>query len=123
MSSLIIFLALIQVKHLFCDFVYQPPVMWMNKGNLRHYGGYLHSGFHSLVTLAILLLFTTNWSLIAALITFEFVAHYVIDYSKMNINAKFKYKCDKHNEFWLLLGLDQYLHQMTYIIIAIAMFM
>lgn len=119
----ILFLVMMNTKHLLADFVYQPPVMWMNKGNLKHYGGYLHAGFHSLLTLPIILMFGAPLLLAVKLVIFEFIAHYVIDCTKMNVNARYQYKCDRHNEFWILLGLDQYLHQLTYLLIAIVVFM
>jgi hypothetical protein len=45
----------------------------------------------------------------------DFFVHYHIDWAKMNINAKYGWKADSHPEFWYLLGLDQFLHAVTYI--------
>jgi hypothetical protein len=41
--------------------------------------------------------------------------HYHIDWAKMNLNAKFGWRADKDGAFWILLGLDQFAHALTYI--------
>jgi hypothetical protein len=48
---------------------------------------------------------------------FDSVAHYHIDWAKTNINAKMGWGPTTHDEFWWLLGLDQLLHSLTYIVI------
>jgi hypothetical protein len=54
------------------------------------------------------------------LVTGEFIAHYLIDWSKMNLNANFGWRCNESNAFWVLLGVDQLLHAFTYLGIAAA---
>jgi hypothetical protein len=41
--------------------------------------------------------------------------HYHIDWAKMNLNARMGWSANTHEQFWWLLGLDQYLHALTYI--------
>ena len=41
--------------------------------------------------------------------------HYHIDWAKMNLNARMGWGANTHEQFWWLLGLDQYLHALTYI--------
>lgn len=43
------------------------------------------------------------------------IIHYHIDWAKMNLNAKMGWGPKTHEEFWWLLGIDQYLHALTYI--------
>lgn len=45
----------------------------------------------------------------------DFVIHYHIDWAKMNLNAKMGWGANTHEEFWWLLGLDQFLHALTYV--------
>ena len=117
-SGLCIVLGLFQIKHFFIDFVFQPPWMWQNKGTYGHLGGIVHAGLHGVVTVPILLLAEVNPTLIAILALSEFLAHYHIDWAKMNINAKMGWKSNTHNQFWILTGLDQLLHQLTYLAIV-----
>lgn len=41
--------------------------------------------------------------------------HYHIDWAKMNLNAKMGWGPTTHEQFWALLGFDQYLHALTYL--------
>jgi hypothetical protein len=121
LSTAILFIfAALQFKHLVCDFLYQPPYMWMNKGNIKHWGGYAHAGLHVIGSLVLFIVvgqfFTLNAVTCAGILIGEFVAHYSIDWAKMNLNAYYGYKCNTHEEFWWFLGADQFLHQLTYVI-------
>lgn len=117
MMEIVLLMYVLQVKHYICDFLFQPPWMWQNKGTLGHPGGIAHAGFHGLVSLAILVYFKpVLFAVVVGLL--ETVAHYIIDYAKMNINTKQGWKCNQHEQFWVLLGLDQFLHQVTYILIV-----
>ena len=100
---------LLFTKHFVFDFILQTPYQYLNKGKYGHPGGLLHSGLQAVATLAIL----GPW---AALI--DFVVHYHVDWAKVKINAKYGWKADNSEKFWWLLGLDQYLHALTYIFLA-----
>lgn len=101
------------VKHFVVDFPLQKPYQWMNKGTYGHPGGILHSVLHGLFTM---LVFWFVAPLACVWLGFiDFILHYHIDWAKMNLNAKFGWKADKHEAFWVLLGLDQLLHALTYI--------
>jgi hypothetical protein len=112
-SLLIIFLLF--TKHFIIDFPLQKPYQWMNKGTYGHPGGLLHSGLHGFGTFFVLFFFTPMaW----ALALLDFVVHYHVDWAKMRLNAKMGWGANTHEEFWWLLGLDQYLHALTYIAIV-----
>lgn len=64
-----------------------------------------------------ILLSLTNVWMAAALALFEFIVHYHIDWAKMNINRKMGWK-DENSEFWVLLGADQLLHYLTYVLMV-----
>lgn len=87
--------------------------MLNNKGTYGHLGGILHSGLHALATFPILLL-VVNPAFAFWLSVAEFLLHYHIDWVKMNVNKEFQLTPAKV-QFWQLTGLDQYLHQLTYI--------
>ena len=112
--TLITAMLLLAIKHFIVDFMMQPPYQWQNKGTYGHPGGLLHSLTHAAGTGMVFSLFTTpTVSAIAAVI--DLVVHYHIDWAKMNINLIKGWKADTHPEFWVLLGLDQFLHTVTYI--------
>lgn len=112
----LILITLFVIKHFFVDFVFQTPYMYLNKGIYGHPGGLLHSLEHTLVTAVILY---STVSLVVAITgaCVDFLAHYHIDYSKVKINTLFKLKPDNSEWYWILLGLDQLLHMITYIVI------
>ena len=114
---MILLLTLLTIKHFIFDFLYQPPFQWQNKGTYGHIGGIVHSGQHAFSSLAILLFFANP--LTAAFISgMEFVIHYHMDWFKMNFNAKKGWTATTHNEFWILMGFDQLVHSLTYILMV-----
>lgn len=108
---------LLTIKHFICDFVYQPPYMWQNKGTYGHPGGIIHSGFHAVVTLLILLFFAHPLTAVGLAIG-EFIVHYHMDWFKMWYNKRKGWGATTHNEFWVFLGVDQLVHYLTYIAIC-----
>lgn len=113
--ALLMLLALLFTKHFVVDFMLQTPYQYLNKGKYGHPGGILHSWLHAMATLFIVGYFDTSMVMLAVL---DFVIHYHVDWAKVQINSKFNWKADTHKEFWWLLGLDQFLHVLTYLGIA-----
>jgi hypothetical protein len=107
-------LFLLFTKHLIFDFVYQPPYQWQNKGTYGHLGGIVHSGQHAIATL-VLLPYFTSIGVALFLATLEFVIHYHMDWFKMWYNKKKGWGPATHNEFWVLTGIDQWVHALTYL--------
>lgn len=105
-------------KHFIVDFPLQGPFQWKNKGTYGHPGGVLHAGLHGLGTLLSFLFAGSSIMLAVMAAIIDAVAHYHIDWVKMNVNAYYGFKSDTHPEFWWLLGLDQYMHTMTYLFLA-----
>lgn len=123
LPTLVLFLGF-QVKHLVVDFFIQNrfPYMWANKHKLLHPGGWLHAGGHAVISLIILTLIRPrhvgDWGwLIPALVIcgMELVIHFLIDMGKMRIGTWKNWKCNTSPLFWDLLGIDQFLHQLTYL--------
>ena len=100
------------VKHFAVDFLMQGPYQYKNKGTYGHPGGILHAWLHCIGTLVCLLFFTPYAILYAVA---DMILHYHIDWAKMNINAKMGWGPTTHEQFWWLLGADQFLHALTYI--------
>ena len=116
MIAIFLFLGL-TLKHFVVDFPLQKPYQWMNKGTYGHPGGILHAGLHGWATYLVLL-FVTSWPIALILGVLDMFLHYHIDWAKMNLNAKMGWKSNEHEQFWTLLGFDQLLHQLTYILIV-----
>lgn len=113
-------IVLLQTKHFFIDYVFQPPYMHKNKGTYGHLGGIFHAVLHAAATYILLTIvyfdsmYTDINSIIAMAVILEFISHYHIDYFKVKLNKMFKMTYDDEI-FWRLQGLDQLLHQLTYI--------
>jgi hypothetical protein len=115
---------LFQVKHLILDFLVQDrfPYMWMNKGDLYHLGGWLHALSNALGSFGVLALVHPPtvaempwWTAAATLCWCEMLLHFAIDFTRVRLNQKAGWKCDTSPYFWDVLGVDQFLHQLTYL--------
>jgi hypothetical protein len=114
---MLLLIFLLFTKHFIVDFLLQGPYQYLNKGTYGHLGGILHAFLHGIATL-ICLYFVSEYHLLSlALATIDMVVHYHIDWLKVNINNKYGWKCNSSDKFWVLLGIDQYLHALTYILI------
>ncbi len=110
---IMLIMLLLTTKHLIADFLIQPKWMWANKDKFNKIGGYAHAGFHALLTGIILAMCLGRFFYIIVLL--EFIIHFFIDSTKMRLNSRLHCKCDGSPEFWYLLGVDQYLHMLTYL--------
>jgi hypothetical protein len=123
MFAVLTLLTLLQLKHFIIDFPMQGPFQYLNKGTYGHPGGLLHAlnhGIGTLLALCGLSLFGVHVALVTVvwLFLFDMVIHYHIDWAKMSLNKKLGWGPTTHEEFWWLLGLDQLLHQLTYLLIV-----
>lgn len=104
------------LKHFLCDFPLQRwAYMFANKGTYGHPGGILHAAIHGIGTFIILAVFglpAIGFALLDALI------HYHVDWAKMKIGKVYNLKPDNSEWYWHLLGLDQLIHALTYIMIV-----
>ncbi|RYF04633.1 MAG: DUF3307 domain-containing protein [Oxalobacteraceae bacterium] len=106
-------LFLMQTKHLIVDWVWQPPYEHQNKGTYGHWGGIQHAGKNAIGTgLCLLVLVSPIVALHLAMV--DFLVHYHIDWTKVNLNRTFALN-PQNAVFWWLTGFDQYLHQVTYL--------
>lgn len=113
MNEILVLALLLFTKHLIVDFPLQGPWQWMNKGTYGHPGGLFHAFLHGVATMMCF----THYAPQAAfwLGLFDAIIHYHIDWLKMNINAWYGWRAEKDEAFWWALGVDQYLHAITYI--------
>lgn len=110
MNTIILILILLQIKHWYIDFVDQTEEEVKHKGIYLDWLGLKHSLKHALATFIIFFIFISiEGAVIVALI--DLIIHYHTDWIKM----KFGNRDIKTKQFWAQLGLDQMVHQFTYI--------
>ena len=122
----IVLMVLFVIKHFICDFLFQTPYMLANKGTYGHDGGILHAAVHGLGTcVVIVLLFAVLTEFSFACIVFgivlgllDGVIHYHIDFLKVKYSNGLT---PADHDFWVLLGADQALHMITYLILIAAL--
>ena len=107
----------LQIKHFVCDFVLQRPYQYLNKGTYGHPGGIVHAGLHALATCPVFAVITPSFRLAAAIVVVEFIVHYHIDWSKEQMMKRTGWQTENAG-YWTALGVDQLLHQLTYLVIV-----
>lgn len=103
----------LELKHYVADYFMQPGWMLAGKGDFRQPGGYAHAGVHAGLSLVVLLLAGTPWAALFGLVAAEFVVHYLLDYSKIHY-SRGVHVDTQPRRFWVLHGVDQITHQLTY---------
>lgn len=116
--DLILFLVLIQVKHWYVDFVLQTDAQVKSKGIYGNLVGLGHSLEHMLGTLIVsLVCFWQEPALVLLMSVLDLVIHYHTDFVKMKFGERDITKA----KFWNQLGLDQMVHQLTYVVIFLVL--
>jgi len=116
-SAAIALLALLLVKHFFCDFVLQTKWQVHQKGIYGAPGGLVHSGIHVAGTLVALIAVMTPIAVIVTVLIAEYVIHYHIDWGKEQLVRHFDWR--EGARFWNAIGFDQLLHGLTYVAIVV----
>ena len=121
MASLLLFLLCLQIKHVLIDYVLQTQEQIHNNGTFGNWVGFTHSLEHGLGTLLVVLMFgyaDAPLSLLFGIPLMDVFVHYVIDWTKMNFGCK-----DMSNKlFWWHMGIDQFSHQVCYLLYAFILF-
>ncbi|HEX4532700.1 MAG TPA: DUF3307 domain-containing protein [Rhizomicrobium sp.] len=112
-------LTVFQFKHFLCDFALQTPFQIDNKRYYGHIGGIIHSGLHALFSIPALFILTRSPQTILILIVAEFLIHYHADFFKARIDQHY-FLTGKTSSYWVIFGLDQLIHQLTYLAMVVA---
>ena len=115
-STILVALALFQVKHLVADFWLQTPWIVGDKSRYGHAGGLLHAGLHVALNAPILIWLDPGAATVAAILAVEFVVHYHVDWLKAWHTKRAGLTSDRW-VFWATMGVDQAVHQATYLAI------
>jgi len=116
LNDLLLAVALFQAKHFVADFLLQPSYVWRNKGTYGHPGGLIHAAVHGILSLPALWVLGFGPLLLLAVAAGEAVVHYHVDWGKERLNRSLGLKSDRA-AYWYLFGLDQAMHQFTYVAI------
>jgi len=122
MSPLVLLgaVALFQVKHLLADYVLQTGWMLRDKAVYGGPGGLAHAAVHVLLTVPVLLWLQTGLVFMLAIVLAEFLLHYHIDWAKARLSLRAGFKVHE-KRYWVAYGMDQSLHQLTYLGILLAL--
>lgn len=110
----LLFLIMLLLKHLLCDWLMQSDYEIRNKGTYLHPGGINHAFKHMVGTMAVTHYFAPEFTFFFGFL--DGLIHYHIDWGKQNLTKFFKLT-PENKGFWFLIGLDQFLHQLTYILL------
>ncbi len=113
-STLLVLILLLQIKHMFADFYLQTGKMLAGRGEYLHWGRAQHAGVHAIGSLIALVLVGTPFWPLLVLIVVEWIIHFHIDYWKGSYSDK-KQLAPDQAAFWRAFGFDQFLHQLTYV--------
>lgn len=116
LTAIFLLLALLQFKHWYIDFVDQDMEEVQHKGIFLHWLGVKHSlkqGVGTYICIAAVV-GAEYWFFALLMALFDFVIHYHTDWAKMNWGNR----DIQTPAFWAHLGLDQMVHQLTYLFIV-----
>lgn len=114
-----IVLFLFLLKHFFADWFFQSSKMAANKGTDWRWLS-LHCAYHVVLSIPIVFALTSLKSGLL-LIMMEFGVHYAIDWLKSRPSVQKAYPWPSH-AFWVLIGLDQFFHQIWYGVMTLLLF-
>jgi hypothetical protein len=103
-----------QLKHFLCDFVLQTQTQAQKKGFYANIAGITHAGTHVIGSIPALLILGADLRMIVVLLIGEFLVHYHTDWLKARTDRE-RAAAGQDHVFWMMFGLDQLIHQLTYI--------
>lgn len=114
LTTILLLLVLLQVKHMFADFFLQTPRMLAGRGIYLHIGRVQHAGLHGVLSAVAMVLvgvppLTVIWIALA-----EVVVHFHIDWGKGRY-SEVRGHGPQQASYWRAFGVDQFLHQLTYL--------
>ncbi|MFK7836819.1 MAG: DUF3307 domain-containing protein [Sulfitobacter sp.] len=114
LTTALVLLTLLQVKHLFADFFLQTPRMLAGRNEYIHVGRMQHAGLHAVFSLAVVSVVGAPLGFSIILCLIEFVVHYHIDWAKGRHSQMTQYTPNDPG-YWRAFGVDQLMHQLTYV--------
>ncbi len=116
-GAVFVILCLLQIKHMFADYYLQTPKMLSGRGEYLHMGRAQHAAVHVVGSIVVFLIFGTPLAFILIIGALEWFIHFNIDYAKASYSDKKRLEPNQP-AFWRAAGLDQLMHNLTYIAMA-----
>ena len=116
-STVLILICLLQIKHMFADYFLQTAKMLSGRGEYWHMGRAQHAFVHVVGTAVALLLVGAAPLFVLIVVVVEWVVHFNIDWGKARYSEMRGYGPSEAG-YWRANGFDQALHQLTYVAIA-----
>ena len=116
-GTVLLLLCLLQIKHMFADYYLQTPKMLSGRGEYLHMGRAQHAAVHAVGSAVVFLLFGTPLAFVFVIAGLEWIIHFNIDFAKARYSDK-KQLQPNQAAFWRAAGLDQCLHNLTYVAMA-----
>lgn len=114
MSTVMILLCLLQIKHMLADYFLQTKMMLEGRSQYLHLGRCLHAGVHAIGSLIVFVVIAAPLYFVVPLVIAEAIVHFHIDWWKgRHTEAQKLTPADA--AFWRATGVDQALHQLTYV--------
>ena len=123
-NTVFIIMFLFTIKHCIIDFMLETPYQHNNRHVFGHIGGLLHSQLHAFSSWLVLgWVFGFATPIIIGVAIIEFFEHYVVDYIHMKLQVYNGGMQINNRFFWPLLGIDQFIHFLTYIVMLYIVYM
>lgn len=116
-GTVLLLLGLLQVKHMFADYFLQTPRMLSGRGDYWHMGRAQHAGVHAAGSAIVFAILATPLLVIGVICAAEWIVHFNIDWGKARYSATKGYTPQQAG-FWRAAGFDQFLHQLSYLVMA-----
>jgi hypothetical protein len=113
-STILLLFCLLQIKHMFADYFLQTPRMLAGRGTYLHLGRAQHAAVHAVGSAIAFALVGTPFLFIPVICLAEWVLHFHIDWGKAKHSERTQLTPTDAG-YWRAAGLDQALHQLTYI--------
>jgi hypothetical protein len=111
--DLLLLLALLTAKHNIADFIIQTNYQYQHKHIYGHVGGIVHAVIHGVGTWLCMNWFFPSAAVLLAIA--DTVIHYHIDWIRVNVCYVMNWTTTNSKYWWWTIGVDEFLHYMTYI--------
>ncbi|NOD85381.1 DUF3307 domain-containing protein [Ruegeria sp. HKCCD6119] len=113
-GAVFLMLCLLLIKHMFADYYLQTPKMLSGRGEYFHLGRAQHAAVHVVGSIVVFLVFGAPLVFILIVGALEWFIHFNIDFIKASYSDKKRLE-PTQPAFWRAAGLDQLMHNLTYV--------
>ena len=112
-ADLLLLMVLLTAKHNIADFIIQTSYQAQHKHIYGHIGGLIHAVIHGIGTWLCMFWFFPSAAVYLAIA--DAVIHYHIDWIRVNLCYAMNWTTTNSKYWWWTIGVDEFLHYLTYI--------